>query len=391
MTRFSKLYFVATVAALLAGCGNGGGTINLGGIIVLKDVSRVVYDADSWNPPPNGPGSAAIVRQPPAGPVETGTAISKSCVLRDKPQYTSEMGVSPLKLRTSKQDVTATFVDDRYVIDGFVPDSAYDTDDESLEVSYEGAEPFTEMVPVTPALGDPNNYLGARDGLGTEIMMDDGRFQLAEVSVSGGTTMDNFEVLCTYYADSMELRNGKRIAPMVEADARDEMMARGLIATTVIVSFDNEVLSDKVFPGFDPTSLRAGRAMSINAADLTIPMPGACNFPTLVPLDSGGMGKLCFNQGPSLNECTATSDACPNANTWFEFVVNGSAHTVVGGLGLQVTATSHGTLDQPLNRVTNLPEDTDITVTAADFNSNQFDITFRISGGSVTVSNLTVQ
>jgi hypothetical protein len=386
---------LAAAALLTNACdSNGGGPIAdaLCGQITVKDVSAVSVDGDgNYLPPLAGPGTGAIVQKVTPEVIDLTEYISDACGMMEDPDYPSQVGLSPITLKTSTQDLTATYDADRYRIDGLIPESAYDTDDESLEIGYDGDEPFTVSVPAPPAITDPNVALGMRNGLATEVRANDGEFDVVVVSVSASDGTSQFEIECTYDAASMSMDNGVRSTPLLDADARAELESRNIVAVTVIVSIDNQVMSDQFFPGAPAIAVRAGRAMSIDAASLTVPEPGACNFPAAVPLDGDGLGKLCFNQGPQLQSCTITSGPCPDLDTYFEFSSSADTRIVRAGTGLQVATSSHGTVDQVGNRVTNVPDETEVTVGAADFNANTFTVSFRFSGQMVSVSNLTVE
>jgi hypothetical protein len=393
ITHSTRLFLAVALLVSSSACNQSsvgpGGEVY--GTITLKDVVAILSSNDSYTPSPDGPGAGVIVNQPVAEEAEATMPVSDSCVVLMRPEYRSERGLSPIKLMSSKQMLTATFDTDRYRIDGLVADAAFAAGSDSLSVAYEGDNPFTEMVPAPPPIVDPNAHLGERDGLATKVMMDDGAFDVVAVSISATDGVNPYELACTYLASDMTLSGGKRSTSLVDAEARGEVESMGLTPVNVIVSFDRQVMSDKYFPDGDPIALRAGRAMSMDAAVLTVPMPGMCSFPTVVPLDSSGMGKLCFPQGPNPDQCTVTSGMCPDFDTYFEFVLSGNARSVKLGTGLQVGTTTGGTVDQVQNRVTDIPDETDVTITAADFNSHTTTITFRFSGQMVTVSSLGVQ
>ena len=396
MTSLWTLRCVAATALLTNACNGGAGgtppTDVILGQITAKDVSNVAVDGDgNYLPPLAGPGTGVIVQKLTPEVIDLSEYISQACAITREPDYPSEQGLSPIRLTTSTQDLVAVYEGDRYRVDGLVADAAYDTDDESLEIAYDGAEPFSEMVQAPPALNDPNDHLGPRDGLATEVRMPDGEFDVVVVSISASDGVNPYDVDCTYTAESMAMANGVRATPMVDSDARDELASRGIVAINVIVSIDNQMMSDRFFPGAEPIALRAGRAVSLSAASLTVPEPGACTFPTIVPLDVDGLGKLCFNQGPELMMCTVTSGACPDFDTYFEFSLMGAERMVYAGAGLQASASSHGAVNPQSNAFTGLPDETDITLSAVDFNGNTFTANIRFSGRMVSIGNLTVQ
>jgi hypothetical protein len=381
------------VVSMAGGCSctdsDGNTTFFYPGELTAKDVTVLRWRQPVFEFDPAGAGTGVLVKH---NRTDMPVASTEHCDILENPIYDSEEGVSPIQLTTSKQSVTATYLGDRYEITGLVADAAFAQGPDELVVSHaESGAAVT--VPAPTPLGDPNDLLRSRLGLATELHLPGNSFDRVVVFVNGMSGADTYEVACGYpYERFMPVGNDV-VLELVESEARDAIEDMGITPVSLIVSIDNEKMTEDFFPGFTPTPVRAGRAFSISAADLTPAAPGDCSFPTVVSIDSfTNTGKLCFEQSPTIANCMVTSTDCEGFATHFEFQLpTMDDRRLRGGPGLQVSSTTAGTLNQPSNGVDALPEGTEVMVEAADFNQVRYMVGFTFQGPQVTVHSLTRQ
>ena len=355
------------------------------GQIVVKDVTELTW-ADTFFLDADGPGAAAIFRSPPDSEAAERIALSPLCSALVNADYESAEGLSPAKLQTNLQDLTATLVSGQYEITGLIPDAAYEATGDALVVTHEESGATETVEPPAP-LGDPNVFLMGRDGLSSQLYLEDNSFDQVVVFVGGTMGDDRVDIDCIYGHDGMLLDSGMRIQPILDAETIAALDRLAIVPNDVIVSVDNAKMTEAFFPGAMPVAVLAGRAFSATVATLTVPVPGECGFPLIVGVDSGS-GKVCFEAFPKVDGCMVTTGPCDDPfATYLEFVVTPTGERQLrAGTGLQVAGTTAGTANPQANGVDNLPDGTPVTVDLADFNGNVIQATFQFGDGMVTVS-----
>ncbi|MBX7102236.1 MAG: hypothetical protein K1X89_31255, partial [Myxococcaceae bacterium] len=246
-------------------CGKGGDAI------MLSDNAKVTRTDAGYTAAAPGV-TANLIHAAPAVqdhffPIGKGTNLYTGVAA-----FTSNQGLSPLVVKSARQNATATFNGSRYVFSGLVGGAAFNaTDALTVEHTPAGMPTLSVTVPAPPPLADLNAFFGPRQGLKTEVHIPDGTFDTFFVSVVGGPPggpAGQSGVLRLVQAADMTLVGADRVAPLLDDEALATLSDLGWTVQTLYVAYYRQQDTQLFFPSLRALPVQAGRMFQVNAADL---------------------------------------------------------------------------------------------------------------------------
>ena len=186
--------------------------------------------------------------------------------------FQSNQGLTPLTLRSGRQTATATFNGTRYAFTGLTAGAAFNaTDALTVQATPSGMPTVSLVVNAPPPLANINAFIGAKQGLRTQIHIPDGSFDTFFVSVVGGppgAPAGQSGVLHTLTAAQMTLVGTERVAPLLDDQTIATLTDLGWTVQTLYVAYFRQQDTALFFPGQRPLPVQAGRMFQITASDL---------------------------------------------------------------------------------------------------------------------------
>ncbi|MEO0605742.1 MAG: hypothetical protein AAF211_30195 [Myxococcota bacterium] len=274
--------------------------------VMLSDSTQATWRGSAWEL--GGTGTTANVI---AASEETEAAFTATergeAVFEGVTAFRSLQGPDTITLRSSLQSVTARFDSDRYVIEGLQARGSYAVMD-TLIVEADGNAVEVEAPMLLP---DPDAWIGAPDGLRTEVLLSDGAFDglFVYVLATGSEQPGQSGAIGFVAAEELALDGGLRTGPLLSEATVAELDARGLVPTDLWFGPMNVAGQDGWFEREVP--VQAGRLVQTTGADLGLgtvsPNEEPCDY--LQPREVQ-VGKT----------ISSDADTCPEMVHYYRFV-----------------------------------------------------------------------
>lgn len=173
----------------------------------------------------------------------------------------SEEGLSPLGLHTSRVEATATYQDQRYVLQGL--DRSPFAAEDSLLVTHEEEE--LVEVPAPPDIDE--ELMGEPEGLSTLLRIPHDDFDAVQVVLLDPTapSTEHDTAYCLYGKRDMTWVDGAWELPLVDEASREPLASLG---GDVMVSTIHLEMTEALFPDHAPVPVKAGRGVVFSSSAL---------------------------------------------------------------------------------------------------------------------------
>lgn len=256
----------ALAVSLLTACGIDVPPSTVNDAIMLADLTYLLRtpDGQGWQPEDETTVIANTIRSSDqlAGTFEQAT---QNCYFyQGVDRWTSRKGVSPLTLSSSQQQITATFVRDRYQVNDLRRSSAFAARDQ-LVVSHHHSGLRVEVD--APPTSNPREVLGTAKGPSTEFRAPDGQFsELLVFFIAEQWGNGQSGGLCRFHHDDMRKQGRYRTLPLLSDPMQLLSSERGLTPAVFMVAYYNVVSAAGFFD--DTIPIQAGRMFAVDAVQL---------------------------------------------------------------------------------------------------------------------------